>query len=88
MLLIPCPWCGPRNEDEFLNGGETGKRRPANPVEVSAEDWYRYLYIQANRKGWLRERWLHNRGCQRWFKIDRNTHTHEIKQVPEKDQWR
>ena len=72
----------------FLNGGEAGKRRPANPAEVSAEDWYRYLYIPANTKGWLRERWLHNRGCQRWFKIDRNTHTHEIKQVPEKDQWR
>ena len=88
MLLIPCPWCGPRNEDEFLNGGEAGKRRPANPAEVSAEDWYRYLYISANTKGWLRERWLHNRGCQRWFKIDRNTHTHELKQVPETDQWR
>ncbi|MDE0284484.1 MAG: sarcosine oxidase subunit delta, partial [Gammaproteobacteria bacterium] len=27
MLLIPCPWCGPRNEDEFLNGGEADKRR-------------------------------------------------------------
>lgn len=88
MLLIPCPWCGARSEDEFLNGGEAGKRRPADPAQAGSEEWYRYLYTPANTKGWLRERWWHVRGCRRWFKVDRNTHTHEIKQVEEADQWR
>ena len=88
MLLIPCPWCGARNEDEFLNGGEAAKRRPADPAQTGREAWYRYLYTPANTKGWLRERWWHVRGCRRWFMIDRNTRTHEIKQVEEADQWR
>ena len=29
MLLIPCPWCGPRNQIEFTYGGDATVRRPA-----------------------------------------------------------
>ncbi len=34
MLLIPCPWCGPRDETEFTYGGEAHivapDRRPSS----------------------------------------------------------
>lgn len=70
-----------------MNGGEADKRRSSDPAQISAEEWHQYLYSPANTKGWLRERWWHIRGCRRWFKIDRNTHTHQVKEVPEEDQW-
>lgn len=81
MLLITCPWCGPRNEIEFRNGGEAGKYRPADMVSLKEEQWYAYVYLPSNTKGWLRERWWHEYGCQRWFKLDRNTHTHECRNI-------
>ena len=31
MLLIDCPWCGPRDECEFSYGGEAHIKRPENP---------------------------------------------------------
>ena len=30
MLLIECPWCGPRQETEFFCGGEAHLSRPAD----------------------------------------------------------
>ena len=34
MLLIPCPWCGPRDETEFPCGGEAHIARPDRPDRV------------------------------------------------------
>ena len=31
MLLITCPWCGPRDEVEFHYGGQAGVAHPADP---------------------------------------------------------
>ena len=31
MLLIPCPWCGERDETEFSYGGQAGVRVPVRP---------------------------------------------------------
>src|SRR6266536_2627311 len=31
MLLVPCPWCGPRDEVEFSYGGQAGIAYPADP---------------------------------------------------------
>jgi len=31
MLLIECPWCGPREETEFSCGGEAHIVRPPSP---------------------------------------------------------
>jgi sarcosine oxidase subunit delta len=31
MLLIECPWCGPRDEIEFSYGGEAHRVRPGDP---------------------------------------------------------
>ncbi len=35
MLLIHCPWCGPRDEIEFKYGGEAHITRPADPEALS-----------------------------------------------------
>lgn len=78
MMLIPCPWCGPRNETEFHYGGEAGVAYPADPDALSDEEWGRYLFVRANPKGALRERWCHTASCRRWFDLTRDTVTHEI----------
>src|SRR5690348_859280 len=37
MMLIPCPWCGPRNQIEFAYGGDATVRRPASDATESRE---------------------------------------------------
>ena len=78
MLLIECPWCGPRNEDEFTNGGEAHIKRPNAPDSLSDELWADYLFMRKNTKGHYLERWSHSSGCRRWFNSVRNTITNEI----------
>ncbi len=44
MLLICCPYCGPRSELEFAYGGEAHIARPGrNPKGMHAERW-RHLH--------------------------------------------
>ena len=74
MLLVPCPYCGPRPEIEFHGGGEAHVLRPA-PTDASDEDQAEYLYYRANPKGPHRERWYHMHGCGRWFNAVRDTVT-------------
>ncbi len=81
MLLIPCPWCGPRDEIEFHCGGQSHVTRPEPHDQVSDRTWAEYLYFRDNPKGLLRERWRHAAGCRRWFNVVRSTVTHEIMDV-------
>jgi heterotetrameric sarcosine oxidase delta subunit len=78
MLLIPCPWCGPRNEMEFAYGHEGHIARPPEPEAISDAQWGDYLFMRKNPKGVMYERWVHARGCRRWFNVARHTVTHEI----------
>ena len=78
MLLISCPWCGPRDEIEFGCGGEAHITRPEQPEELSDEAWADYLFNRANPKGPFAERWVHSHGCRRWFTVVRDTVTNEI----------
>jgi sarcosine oxidase subunit delta len=78
MLLIPCPYCGPRPEIEFRNGGEAHIARPANPAGISDEAWERYLFLRSNPKGLHYERWRHVHGCGRFFNAARDTVTDRI----------
>ena len=80
MLLIRCPWCGERDELEFACGGEAGRARPLSPDDLDDRQWAEFLFFRRNEKGWRRERWRHATGCGRWFNLDRNTITHEIRQ--------
>ncbi|MER7640227.1 sarcosine oxidase subunit delta family protein [Streptomyces sp. NPDC126522] len=78
MLLIPCPWCGPRDEAEFHYGGQAHVAYPETPSELTDEEWARYLFFRANPKGPFPERWSHAAGCRRWFNAVRDTATNEI----------
>jgi sarcosine oxidase, subunit delta len=78
MLLIPCPWCGPRDESEFGCGGEAHIARPTETERLSEADWANYLFMRKNPKGVHLERWVHRLGCRRWFNLARSTVNHEI----------
>jgi heterotetrameric sarcosine oxidase delta subunit len=81
MMLIECPWCGPRNEDEYNYGGAAHVAYPADPSVLDDEEWARYLFYRANPKGRFAERWCHSAGCRRWFNVIRDTVTHQIHAV-------
>jgi heterotetrameric sarcosine oxidase delta subunit len=76
MLRIECPWCGPRNEDEFSYGGDATVTRPAD--DAAQDDWYDYVYTRNNPAGKHTEYWHHANGCRSWIVVERNTLTHEI----------
>jgi len=75
MLLIPCPYCGPRPELEFSYGGEAGLARPADPATLDDAAWADFLYQRKNPRGPHDERWRHAHGCGRLFNARRNTVT-------------
>lgn len=77
MLLISCPWCGPRGESEFVFGGEAHVTRPEFDAASDVE-WGAYLYDRNNPKGVNLERWRHAHGCRQWFNVARSTTSHEI----------
>jgi heterotetrameric sarcosine oxidase delta subunit len=78
MLLIECPWCGPREEPEFGYGGQAHVAYPADPEALSDAEWAQYLFFRANPKGPLAERWVHSAGCRRWFNTVRDTVSNEF----------
>ena len=78
MLLIPCPWCGPRDESEYHYGGEAHIVRPKDPDALSDAEWAGYLFMRKNSSGRHLEQWSHSAGCRRWFNAQRDTVTNEI----------
>ncbi|MGW3975806.1 sarcosine oxidase subunit alpha family protein [Streptomyces mirabilis] len=78
MLLIPCPWCGPRDEAEFHYGGQAHVPYPDDPSALTDQEWARYLFFRDNPKGPFAERWSHAAGCRKWFNAVRDTATNEI----------
>jgi sarcosine oxidase subunit delta len=92
MLVIRCPYCGPRPELEFSYGHEAHIARPANPSALDDEAWVEYLHIRTNPKGKHAERWRHTHGCGRFFNALRDTvsdrflATYEIGSAPPVDQ--
>ena len=76
MLLIPCPYCGPRPELEFRHAGEAHVVR--DPSLASDADWGAYLYVRQNPKGVLAERWRHASGCGRFFNCLRDSVSDDI----------
>ena len=77
MLLIPCPWCGERAQTEFSYEGDATVSRP-DPATASDEQWLDHIYLRDNPMGLHEELWHHVAGCRRFFKVRRNTVTHEI----------
>ena len=81
MLQIECPWCGSRDQSEFSCGGEAHIVRPANPHELTDEQWGDYLFNRTNPKGKHREQWCHTYGCRKWFNVVRDTVSYQIESV-------
>jgi sarcosine oxidase, subunit delta len=81
MLLIPCPWCGERDETEFHCGGEAHIARPQQQAALSDDQWADYLFMRSNPKGVHFERWRHVHGCGRWFNVARDTASDRILEV-------
>ena len=59
MLLIECPWCGPRAESEFSCGGEADIVRPVNNENMTDREWGEYVFMRENKRGLHKEQWLH-----------------------------
>ena len=78
MLLIKCPWCGSRPENEFHNAGEAHIVRPHDPASIDDAAWANFLYMRTNPKGMHAERWRHLHGCGRFFNCQRDTVTDRI----------
>ena len=81
MLLIPCPYCGDRDETEFGCGGEAHIARPLAENTITDAEFAEYLFLRDNPKGVFLERWQHSAGCRRWFNLARDTVSHEIIEV-------
>ena len=77
MLLIPCPWCGPRPEIEFRNAGAAHVARPTGE-DITDATWGSFLYERDNPKGRTTERWRHVHGCGCFFNAVRDTVTDRI----------
>jgi heterotetrameric sarcosine oxidase delta subunit len=77
MMMVPCPWCGPRDAGEFRQAGEVIPR--PDPASATPAQWRAYLYLRANSRGWATETWYHRMGCRGFITMQRHTETHEIR---------
>jgi heterotetrameric sarcosine oxidase delta subunit len=83
MILLPCPWCGPRDAAEFAHSGELTPR--PDPGAAAPAEWRAYLYLRANIRGWVKETWYHRMGCRRFITVERHTETGETRMLPPGD---
>ena len=72
MNRLGCPFCGPRELDEFL----FHKTLP----EPGAGD-YAAVYERVNRDDDSVEHWQHVRGCRAWLRVRRNPSTGDVHDV-------
>jgi heterotetrameric sarcosine oxidase delta subunit len=77
-MLIPCPFCGPREHAEFAYGGDATVRRPRGAAPAWGPAWQVYVYERDNPRGCHREYWQHTAGCRQWLVVTRDTSSHEI----------
>ena len=78
MLVIECPFCGPRNSSEFSFSGLVKPRPEGDPSQA---EWRKYLYEQDNFAGFARERWFHVNGCRTFIDMVRHSVTNEIRSI-------
>ena len=78
MLSIKCPYCGDRSQKEFAYGGDGTIIRPELNKDISDEKWDEFVYLRKSPRGKHIELWHHIAGCRQWFKVQRDTVTHEI----------
>ena len=83
MFVIPCPYCGERDQSEFAYAGEAHIARPEWRDDMSDEEWADFVFMRTNTKGVFAERWIHAAGCRKIFNALRNTATDELLAVYE-----
>jgi sarcosine oxidase subunit delta len=66
-----------RDEVEFRYRGDATRTRPT--AEAGLAGFTAYVYARDNPLGWHLEWWLHVGGCRRLLKLERHTHSHEIR---------
>ena len=78
MLNIKCPHCGERSQKEFAYGGDGTIKRPDLNSDVSDKDWDDFVYLRKSPRGKHVEFLHHIAGCRQWFRVQRDTVSHEI----------
>jgi methylglutamate dehydrogenase subunit B len=69
---VTCPFCGPRELEEFA----FHKTLP----EPDAGD-FAAVYLRTNRVDDSLEHWQHAHGCRAWLRVRRNPSTGEVREV-------
>ena len=72
MSRLTCPFCGPRELEEFA----FHKTLP----EPDAGD-FAAVYLRTNRVDDSLEHWQHAHGCRAWLRVRRNPSTGEVREV-------
>jgi sarcosine oxidase subunit delta len=80
MLRIDCPYCGVRDFTEFHYGGDASRQMP-DLADADIDLWTEYLMFRDNTITSHAEYWQHRSGCRQWFRVVRNTLTHDIESV-------
>ena len=86
-MLLSCPWCGPRELEEFrFRSIVMGDRMPTiggagDDGCSSATDAYARVYERTNVTDSSVEYWQHERGCRAWLVVRRNPSTAEVLDV-------
>ena len=85
-MRIPCCYCGPRGNEEFIYLGDAIPTRPKADAtlpldEAAHRQWADYVYLRDNPTGVHRELWQHVAGCRAWLVLTRNLRTHAILKV-------
>ncbi len=75
-MLIPCPFCGPRDGHEFVARGDASPQRPSGGAGDTA--FFDYAYQRENPAGPMQEYFYHAQGCRNWLIVTRDTRTHAI----------
>lgn len=75
-MIISCPFCGPRNQTEFVYWHEADTEFP--PLHAPLDAWANAVFQRKNPAGRAQEIWHHSLGCRLWLRIDRDTITHKI----------
>jgi methylglutamate dehydrogenase subunit B len=77
-MRIPCPFCGPRDAEEFACLGDASLTRPDAAAPDAAPTFHDYVYLRDNPAGPHREYWQHAAGCRSWLIVTRDTRSHEV----------
>jgi heterotetrameric sarcosine oxidase delta subunit len=77
MLRIVCPYCGERDQVEYVYAGDATRQMP-DLADADLDRWTDWVFARDNPKGEHHEYWQHVHGCRQWLHVARNTVTHEI----------